>query len=120
MSYRHTEEMGEISGFGGGYEELCQDMLEAGVKLLVENPDMDPHFKGYEGIYGIIDADNEDGRKLSEVIINASNDECTGAMHQAAIMRLLYISKHGWDRYCKEVIEQRKGQKQAVDSKEEG
>ena len=32
--YRHTEDMGEISGFGGGYEKLCQDMLNAGVRIL--------------------------------------------------------------------------------------
>jgi hypothetical protein len=29
--------MGQISGFGGGYEAACQDMLNAGVNWLVAN-----------------------------------------------------------------------------------
>lgn len=107
--YRHTPDMGEISGFGGGYEACCQDMLEAGVKWLNEKhkadiqPDLQGH--GYKGVYGIFNADSDDAKALEKVIIDASKGEATGAMHQAVMSRLFFIAKNGWDKYCSELRE---------------
>lgn len=39
--FKHTDDMGEISGFGGGYEAACQNMLSAGVKWLNEHQNAD-------------------------------------------------------------------------------
>ena len=109
MTYRHTPEMGEISGFGGGYEECCQDMLEAGVNWLVEHPKPDLQGHGYKNVYGIFEPDSEDAKALEVAILKASKGEATGAMHQAVMQRLFFIGEHGWERYC-EVLRESKGE----------
>ena len=99
--YEWTPEMGEISGFGGGYEKTCRDMLLAGLRWLDENPNAEPKFKG---VYGLISDDNEDAKALSYAI-TAVCDACTGAMHQAVVSHCLYIRKNGWDDYVKRMTE---------------
>lgn len=103
--YEFTEEMGEISGFGGGYEQTCRNMLKAGLEWLNTNPDANPEFHGYENVYGIICEDNEDAKALSQAVI-AIADDCTGAMHQAVISSVLWIRKNGWEKYA-EVMSKR-------------
>lgn len=113
MTYRHTPAMGEISGFGGGYEECCQDMLEAGVQWLVANSGRDIRAREmkaeFEGqlieFYGLLDVDGEDGKALEKVMLDAAKGEATGAMHQAVFSRLMYIAKNGWDEYVKALEE---------------
>lgn len=106
--YRHTEEMGEISGFGGGYESCCQDMLEAGVKWLAERPDANLEGHSFKGIYGIMVPDSDDAKELDKVVIDASGGEASGAMHHAVMSRLFFISKNGWDVYAEKVTEAQK------------
>jgi hypothetical protein len=103
MTYRHTDDMPQISGFGGGYEECCQDMLEAGVNWLDKhkNPDLKMH--GYEGVYGLLVADSDDAKSLEKAVIAAAKGEATGAMHHAVMSRLGFIAKNGWDAYCVEL-----------------
>lgn len=104
-TYRHTPDMGEISGFGGGYEGCCQDMLEAGVRWVLEHLDETPEFKGFENVYGILMEDNSAAKALTEAIIAAAKGEATGAMHQAVTMRCLAVKKLGWDEYCRQCRE---------------
>lgn len=103
ITYRHTPEMGEISGFGGGYEALCQDMLEAGVKWLVKHP-QNHKLEGQtiKNVYGIFDATSDDAKALEAAVL-AAGDGCTGAMHHAVMSRLFWIAKHYWAAYCAEV-----------------
>lgn len=91
--------MGEISGFGGGYEEACRIMLRAGLHWLDDNTGADPQFHGFNGVSGVIVGDNADAKELSNVICKSVED-CTGAMHQAVVSACLYIRKNGWDSYC--------------------
>jgi len=100
--YEFTDDMGEISGFGGGYEQTCRDMLKAGLEWLDEHPESDPCFKGYKNIYGVISADNEDAKRLSKAFV-AVTDDCTGAMHQAVITSAMWIKKHSWEEYVVEM-----------------
>lgn len=102
--YRHTPEMGEISGFGGGYEDVCQNMLEAGVNWLDANPDARPEGHGFKNIYGIFEVTNDDGLALEKVVLEASGNEATGAMMQAVMQRLLQIRDIGWDQYKAEIL----------------
>jgi hypothetical protein len=102
-SYRHTDDMGEISGFGGGYEELCQDMLEAGVKWLNEHPKPDLQGHSFSGIYGIMVADSDDARAMERAVLDAAKEEATGAMHHSVMSRLFWIARNGWDAYCAEL-----------------
>jgi hypothetical protein len=107
ITYRHTSDMGEISGFGGGYENVCQSMLEAGVKWLTERMKADKQtnlqMHGYKNVYGILVADSDDAKALEDVVVRAAGGDCTGAMHQAVMSRLGYIAKNGWDAYCAEL-----------------
>jgi len=105
--YEFEDGMDEISGFGGSYEAACRKMVNAGLEWFDEHPNADPPFMGYKGIYGIIDADNKDAKKLSEAVL-ASVDDCTGAMHQATISHIMHIHKVGWETYVKEMKDRRK------------
>ena len=104
--YQYTEDMAQLSGFGGGYEEACRKMVVAGLEWLDANPKADPKFHGYKNVYGLIDEDNEDAKALSQSVISAC-DDCTAAMHQAAIGHILWIRKNGWERYCNESRERK-------------
>ncbi len=100
--FQHTADMGEISGFGGSYEAGCQAMLDAGVRWLKEHADkaakvqvlVNPH------IYGIIKEGTPETEELSKIIVKASDNDCTGAMHHAVMARLSYIASHSWEKYC--------------------
>ncbi len=106
---KQTDEMGEISGFGGGYEQCCRDMLEAGVAWLDAHPESDPQFSGYGRIYGVVNEDNDDAAALTAAIIDAAKGEATGAQHHAVVKRCLFIKKAGWDEYVRQCTEQAKG-----------
>lgn len=106
--YRHTPEMGEISGFGGGYENACQDMLEAGVKWLQENQDVRLKAKGVEGVFGFFEPTSKEAKRLEAAMLVPVTDEegeseISGAMHHAVMSRLFWIAHHGWDAYCEEL-----------------
>ena len=101
--YEWTPEMGEVSGFGGGYEETCRAMVKAGCQWFDSHPDADPQFTGYKNIYGIITEDNEDAKALSKAVVAGANEDCTGAMHQATVGTCLWIRKNGWLAYMKEM-----------------
>ncbi len=103
--YEFTPEMGEISGFGGGYEETCRAMLKAGLEWLDANAEADPQFHGYKNVYGIISEDNADAKALSKAVVEAAKDDCTGAMHQAVITSILWIRKNGWEKYVERMSE---------------
>lgn len=103
MTYRHTPDMGEISGFGGGYEKACQDMLEAGATWLLDrSAKAHLDMKASPQIFGILIPESDDAKALSKVITGAVED-CTGAMHHAVMLRLGYIAANGWDKYCEEL-----------------
>lgn len=103
MIYRHTTEMGEISGFGGDYEACCQDMLEAGVKWLEEHktPDLKGH--SFKDVYGIFVPDSYDSKAMEKAALDAAKGETTGAMHHAVMSRLFFIANNGWGAYCAEL-----------------
>lgn len=102
--FEWTEDMHEISGFGGGYERTCRAMVSAGCKWLTENPAVDPQFRGWKGVYGIIAEDNEDAKGLSKAVLDAAGGDCTGAMHQASISHVLAWKRLGsWSAYQSEM-----------------
>lgn len=105
--YTYTEDMAEISGFGGTYESACRNMVIAGLEWWDEHPNADPKFQGYKNVYGVINDQNKDAKDLSNAVVKACED-CTGAMHQAVISHILRIRHVGWEQYCKESIERAK------------
>ena len=104
QEYKHTPAMGEISGFGGTYEDGCQTMLDAGVKWLNDHPDAELKMSHNPGIIGLLNEDSEDAKELGKVIVAAADAQhpdggVTGAMHQAVMSRLMFIERNGWDVY---------------------
>lgn len=104
QTYIFTKEMGEISVFGGRYEQACQRMLQAGLRYFDENPKSDPKYHGYDGVYGIIFEDNNDAKALTKAVTEGETD-CTGAMHQAVVSHCLFIKRKGWAEYVKQLTE---------------
>ena len=100
--YEFTEKMGEISGFGGGYESTCRQMLKNGLGFWDANPKLDPKYKGFKNVYGICIDDNEDAKKLDDAVMDGIED-ATGAMHQAVVSTIFFIHKNGWDKYVEEM-----------------
>lgn len=120
-----TEEMGEISGFGGSYEAGCRAMVLAGLAWWDEHPDADPHFHGYEGIAGMIVEDDEDAKALTRAMLDAEvtiGDEvdadgidvdphtttvgeygATGAMVQWSVNHVLAARRLGWEEYARQL-----------------
>lgn len=101
--YKWEPGMGEISGFGGSYEQGCRAMVIAGLEFWDHYPDLNPQFKGWEGVFGILQENNDDAKKLEKVVLDVVDHDCTGAMHMASIQTILYIRKHGWDKYVEEM-----------------
>ena len=99
MEYEYTEDMDEISGFGGAYEAACRQMVLAGVKWLKEHPEASPQFHGWKGVAGVIAEDNDDANSLSKAIVEVVPD-CSGAMYGSAVSHALYIHANGWDKYA--------------------
>jgi len=115
-----SDDMGEISGFGGSYEDGCRAMVLAGIKWIDEHPDENLEFKGIKGVFGLIDTNNQAAEQLEAAIMNARcmldgkevrcGDESTGAMHHAAISHCLAYKRIGWEQYCKELRERTKNE----------
>ncbi len=106
--YPWQESMGEISGFGGGYEDACRNMLYSGIAWL-DNQDPKPDLKGseYKHVFGIFNADSEDAKALEEAVLEGEPG-CSGAMHHAVMNACFYIAKNGWNKYVEAMTERNK------------
>ena len=93
--YNYTDDMDEISGFGGGYESTCRAMVIAGLNWWDENPQADPKWGEYKNIYGITTDENEDAKAMQHVMLEAAKDDCTGAMMQATMSHVMFAHKSG-------------------------
>jgi len=100
--YKFTKEMGEISGFGGGYEEDCQKMVIAGLEWLDINNNIDLSYKQSENIFGLVFDESEDVKKLQQIMCDAVDEGCTGAMMHGSLNHIRFIVKNGWKKYKEE------------------
>lgn len=111
------EAMGEISGFGGGYEAVCRAMVLAGIAWLDEHPEAKLEYKGFKNVYGVVIEDSDDAKALEKAMMDApvvlngeqiqttAREDCTGAMHHAAVNHCLAYKRLGWDEYSKQLRE---------------
>lgn len=104
--YQFNDDMKEISGFGGAYEGECRKMLAAALEWLDANPEADPQFRGYKGVYGVLSDDNEDAKALSKAATSVT-EGATGAMHQAVMTHAMFVKANGWDKYVAEMTHPR-------------
>lgn len=106
--YKYTDDMQEISGFGGGYEATCRSMVVAAMKWFDENPEAEPEWGEYKHIYGVTADENKDAKAMQAVMLEAANGDCTGAMMQASMGHARFAQKNGWAKYCQELREAKK------------
>ena len=105
--YRHTAEMGEISGFGGGYEKCCQDMLEAGVKWLEADESRKRDLVRVTTVYNDPYNSKIVG-ELKKVILSVDSAPMASVFMCYTVMtRLVYIAANGWDKYVEHLIAHR-------------
>lgn len=88
MKYTYTEDMAEISGLGGAYEQACRRMTLAGLAWAEHN---NWQFSG-------------DAVGLHEAIV-AEEPDCTDAMLGACSMHVMRILRVGWDVYVEDMIQ---------------
>jgi hypothetical protein len=113
-----TNDMGEISGFGGSYEAGCRAMVRAGVEYWEaqdaafergeRSTKFDPHYRGIKNVMGLAMDDNDDARALDEAMMSAEVEGKTvrewgptGAMHHAAVNHILAFRRLGADEYVR-------------------
>jgi hypothetical protein len=93
-----------ISGFGGSYEWGCQRMLQLGIEFLQKHPEFvfEGAYASNPNVTGICLAMNERAKQLDDAIMNdpiLQEKGVTGAMHQFVIGHLVFIQKHGHDKW---------------------
>lgn len=108
--FTYTKKCSEISGFGGGYEKACRNMVIAGMKWLDKNPKAKIEFSSYQNIYGVVTDLSSDCKKMREAMLKV-NDGCSGAQMQASLNHIMYAHKNGWKNYIKESEKRRKEEK---------
>ncbi len=103
QTYEFTNEMGEISGFGGGYEAACRQMLRQALEWWDAHPDADPQYQGFRNVFGLVADTNDDARALDKAMMANVEGGPTGAMHQAVLGHTFFIRKNGWEAYVAEM-----------------
>lgn len=103
--YDYSEVKREISGFGGSYEENCRNMVIAGLEWCDKHPNANLSYKEFKNIYGLTTEESEDMKLCQDAMLEASNNDCTGAMMQASMGHLMFIRKNGWQKYVSEMNE---------------
>lgn len=109
--YEFTDDMREISGFGGDYEAACRAMVVAGVEWFDEHPDAEPKFKKLRGqtesgeeirFHGGKFPDNDDAEALCDAMneaAKAAGGGASGAMMEYCTNHVGFVREHGWDEY---------------------
>jgi hypothetical protein len=111
-----SEDMGEISGFGGSYEAACRAMVLAGIAWVDEHPNEELSYRGFKGVFGVLTETSLGALALDKAMMDATiigNDgqpmrvgsDCTGAMHHAAVQHVLAYKRLGWEEYCRQLRE---------------
>ena len=117
-----TDDMGEISGFGGGYEAVCRAMVMAGIRWIDEHPSASLTFQGFKDVFGLVTEESADAKALVKAMMDAPvlldgqqlqarvGDDCTSAMHHAAVNHVVVYKRLGWDAYTQELREREKSE----------
>ena len=105
-------EMGEISGFGGGYEETCRNMLYGALAYLDEHcTTQEEKINAVAKLVDDLRDRNYKNNGIEKAIMKACENDCTGAMHNAAVSHLMFLTKNGYEKYKNELIEREKKEK---------
>lgn len=124
--YPRPPSVGEISGFGGGYEATCLNMMYAAVQVM--DPKKGPILRRYNKLQAAYAKAKKAGdlKKAEQVkptfarvlgpldsyvekaMMEACHNDCTGAMHGAAKMHAFQAVILGPKEYVRQLVEHRK------------
>lgn len=91
----------DLSGMGGGYEDMCQLMLWRGVLHLAEAKppvEMWQRATEYKNLYGIMETEGPDLEALEAAIMRPGEGQ-SGAMHQCVMGHLRFIHMQGLEAW---------------------
>ncbi|KKM61294.1 hypothetical protein LCGC14_1533190 [marine sediment metagenome] len=98
MERAWTDDMGEISGFGGSYEESCRAMVLAGIEWLEEHPDASVRFQEID----VISAETDEAKQFLDCLVETAESlgaGPAGAMVNFTTYRAMTAHKFGWEAY---------------------
>lgn len=105
-----TEDMNEVSGFGGFYERCCRAGVCAGAAWALEHRHARPVFEVIPDILGLIVPGNDEARSLQRAVDTALvtrddgtkvplGEELTALQFHAIVEHVLFIAAQGWKAY---------------------
>lgn len=118
MDYKHTPDMGEISGYskqdaiGAEYEEVCQQMLQLGCEYINAHPDEEVAYGDLDGVIGFYKPNNDFTQQMMDHIVTTvvvergPEKEPSSVMCHMVLKRCMVVAAVGWDEYarlCREV-----------------
>lgn len=92
--WHFDEGMDEISGFGGGYEQGCRDLLLAGGEWADRNV----------AIAKAITSQFEVPKDMEAAMLAACPD-CSGAMFGTCLSHIVWVMNHTWGEYVGQMRE---------------
>lgn len=107
FSWEWTEDMGEISGFGGGYEESCKRYMRIALAYFCAFPDEFKRFLQEEKTDDEKKALNKLEYQIGSVMDNGWDSGASGAQIMAAFSHAARVYRFGWESYKKEMRERR-------------
>lgn len=95
MQRKYTEDMKEISGFGGVYEQECRKMVLGLLDWIDANPDEEAFILSEQGVF-------KPSPELDAKLLQISPN-CSEAMAVAAFRHVSYIQENGWPAYVRKM-----------------
>jgi len=95
--YDWINEIGEISGFGGEYEESCRQMVTAGLKWLEQNEGPSTEFSTGDNVFAQIDEEADATDELRTHMVSAVDMDPSPSMLHLCLKHTLYANEIGWE-----------------------
>jgi len=99
QQYEWTDEMAEISGFGGEYELSCRKMITTGLEWLEDNDGPIAEFSTGHNVTARIDEGTEATGELRAHMASAVDVDPSPSMLHLCVKQALYAQEIGWDAY---------------------
>jgi hypothetical protein len=112
--YEFTDDMCQISGYGGDYERACRAAVAVGATWVTLHPFAEPQIDGNNGVSGYVRGANEDGAQMLDCIDDQPftmddgrkvplGDVLTPSMYYVALYHITWIAEHGWNAYAEQM-----------------
>jgi hypothetical protein len=114
IAFEFTEQMNEISGYGGAYERACRAAVCSGARWFAHHMTAHPQFGRWTMAHGLVNPINMDAHALLAAIEDTDfirddgvhvplAEQMTREMTQIALYHVLYIAKKGWNAYVQKM-----------------